>query len=408
MSDEEVETLIIGGGQAGLALSEQLSKRGLPHLVVERYRVVERWRTERWDGLHANGPAWSSCMAGFPFPGVEPDDFPTRDQIVDYFTTYAEAIAAPVRCGVAVTRLHRQDSGVGFRAETSQGAVVANNVVAATGPFQLPSYPGIVPPEAGIFQVHASGYRNPEQLPEGAVLVVGAGASGAQIADELLRADRQVFLSVGGHVRAPRRYRGHDLVWWMDALGMWDTPAENPPQAHIPLPVSGAYGGETVDFRRLAIRGLVPLGRVEGFRAGVMHFAQDLASSLAKGDMSYLSFLDAADAYAVRKGLKLPEEPAARIIEPDRPWIVDSFRKIDFREAGIGAIVWATGYTLDFSWLDVPVFDEHGWPMHNHGVTDVPGLYFLGLPWLSTRASSFIWGLGHDASRLADNIAARV
>jgi putative flavoprotein involved in K+ transport len=201
MSDEKVETLIIGGGQAGLALSEQLSKRGLPHLVVERYRIVERWRTERWDGLHANGPAWISCMAGFPFRGVEPDGFPTRDQIVHYVTAYAEAIAAPVRCGVAVTRLHRQDSGIGFRAETSQWTFVANSVIAATGPFQLPFYPSIVPPEAGIFQVHASGYRNPEQLPEGAVLVVGAGASGAQFADELLRANRHVFLSVGmfGH-----------------------------------------------------------------------------------------------------------------------------------------------------------------------------------------------------------------
>lgn len=407
MSDENVDTLIVGGGQAGLAMSEQLSKRGLPHLVVERYRIVERWRTERWDGLHANGPAWSSCIPGFPFHGVEPDGFPTRDEIVDYFTAYAEAIAAPVRCGVAVTRLCRQDTGAGFRAQTSEGVLAANNVIAATGPFQLPVYPRIIPPEAGIVQVHAGRYRNPDLLPGGAVLVVGAGASGAQIAEELLHANRPVFLSVGGHVRAPRRYRGRDLVWWMDALGMWDAPAGDPPPAHIPLPVSGAHGGETIDFRRLALRGAALLGRVEGFQAGTMHFASDLGRNLAKGDASYLSFLDSADAYAVRERLELPEEPEARILEPDRPSIGNLATRMNLHDAGVGAVVWATGYTLDFGWLDAPVFDERGRPVHKNGVTDVPGLYFLGLPWLSSRASSFIWGIERDASRLADHIAAR-
>ena len=208
MSVEKVETLIVGGGQAGLAMSEQLSQRHLPHLVVERHRIAERWRSERWDGLHANGPAWHDRLPGLPIAGVGPDDFATRDQMVDYLVAYTERIAAPVRCGVAVTALHKQPDGIGFRAETSKGVIEANNVVAATGPFQRPVIPEIVPPETGppetrIVQMHSSGYRNPGQLPRGAVLVVGAGSSGAQIADELSRAGRRVYLSVGRHGGLP-------------------------------------------------------------------------------------------------------------------------------------------------------------------------------------------------------------
>lgn len=408
MSVEQVETLIVGGGQAGLAMSEQLTRRGLPHLVVERHRIVERWRTERWDGLHANGPAWSDSMPGYPIPGVQPGEFATRDQIVDYFIAYAEAIKAPVRCGVEVTALYRQANGTGFRAETSRDPIEAARVVVATGPFQRPVIPAIVRPEAGVFQVHASGYRDPAQLPKGAVLTVGAGSSGAQIADELARAGRGVYLSVGRHVRPPRRYRGRDFVWWMDAQGLWHLPVGEQAPAHIPLAFSGAHGGVSVDYRRLAASGIVLVGRAERYRDGAMHFAQDLASSLAAGDASFLSFLDQADAFAAQRGLDLPEEPEARLIAPDPPCVADPIRELRLLDAGIGSIVWATGYTLDFGWLKVPVFDEHGAPMHRLGVTAVPGLYFLGLPWLSKRTSSFICGVGHDAARLADHIAARV
>src|SRR6266481_2422707 len=216
-------------------MSEQLSKRGLSHLVVERHRIAERWRSERWDGLHANGPAWHDRLPGLAIAGVDPDGFATREQMVDYFVAYAERIAAPIRCGIAVTALHKKADGTGFRAETSAGAIEATNVVAATGPFQRPIIPAIVPPEAGIVQMHSSGYRNPGQLPEGAVLVVGSGSSGAQIADELQRAGKPVYLSIGPHERPPRRYRGKDFVWWLGALGQWDVKAVEPGMEHVTI-----------------------------------------------------------------------------------------------------------------------------------------------------------------------------
>ncbi len=406
MAVEKVETLIIGGGQAGLAMSEQLSKRGLTHLIVERHRIAERWRSERWDGLHANGPAWHDRLPGLTIAGVDPDGFATRDQMVDYFVAYAERIAAPIRCGVAVTALRRQADG--FRAETSAGAIEAAQVVAATGPFQRPLVPAVVPPDAGIVQMHSNAYRNPHQLPPGAVLVVGAGSSGAQIADELSRAGRRVYLSIGRHERPPRRYRGHDFCWWLGVLGRWDAPVSDPPARHVTIAVSGAHGGRTIDFRRLAAGGVTLLGRAEGFHDGTLGFAADLADTLAKGDASYLGFLDAADAYAAREGLALPEEPDARTVLPDPPCVTDPIRALNLRDAGIGAIVWATGYALDFGWLDAPAFDAHGAPVHRRGVSEVPGLYFLGLSWLSRRASAFIFGVERDAAHVADHIAARV
>jgi putative flavoprotein involved in K+ transport len=404
MAGEDVGTLIIGGGQAGLAMSEHLGKRGMPHLVVERHRIAERWRSERWDSLVANGPAWHDRFPTLEF-ACEPDAFATRDEIVAYFETYARKIAAPVRCGVEVTALHQEGSG--FLAETSQGAIAARNVVAATGPFQRPLVPAAVPEEAGILQIHSCAYRNPAQLPEGGVVVVGAGSSGAQIADELVRAGRRVFLSVGPHDRPPRRYRGRDFVWWLGALGKWDAKAVTPGMEHVTIAVSGAYGGHTVDFRRLAARGITLLGRVEGCQGGALIIAPDLARNIAAGDRNYLSVLDEADAYAARNGLELPQDPDARRLEPDPASVTDPVLSLDLARQGIGSIIWATGYALDFGWIKLDIFDEKGRPRHERGVSTVPGLYFLGLPWLSRRASPFIWGVWHDADHLAGHIAAR-
>ncbi len=400
----KVETLIVGGGQAGLAMSEQLTRRGREHLVVERRRIVERWRSERWDGLHANGPAWSDSMPGWPIPGVSLDEFATRDQIVDYFIAYADAIKAPVRCGVEVTSVAALENGR-FRAETSEGAIEAANIVVATGPFQRPVVPGIVPADSGLLQIHASDYRNPAQLPDGAVLVVGAGSSGAQIAEELLRAERQVYLSVGRHMRPPRRYRGRDFVWWMDQQGLWHLPVGDVTPGHAVLAFSGAYGGISVDFRRMAERGTVLVGRAQAYADGVMSFADDLAANLAQGDASCLAFYDQSDAFALRAGLDLPEEPDVRAIPPDPACVTDPIRTLRLADAGINTIIWATGYSSDFSWLKVPVLDERGMPVHRLGVTAVPGVYFLGLVWQSKRTSSFICGVGHDAAFLAEHIA---
>lgn len=404
MAHEEVGTLIIGGGQAGLAMSEQLGKRGVSHLVVERRRIAERWRSERWDSLVANGPAWHDRFPTLEFT-CDPDGFATRDEIVTYFETFAKKIGAPVRCGVEVTALRRQGSG--FLAETPGGIIAARNVVAATGPFQRPLVPAAVPEEAGLTQIHSCAYRNPGQLPEGGVVVIGAGSSGAQIADELARAGRRVFLSVGPHDRPPRSYRGHDFVWWLGALGKWDAKAVTPGMEHVTIAVSGAYGGHTVDFRRLAARGITLLGRVEGYRDGALTIAPDLARNIAEGDRNYLSVLDEADAYAARNGLDLPEDPEARRMEPDPACVTDPILSLDLRGSGVTSIIWATGYALDFGWIKMDVLDEKGRPRHQRGVSDVPGLYFLGLPWLSRRASPFIWGVWHDADYLAGHIAAR-
>lgn len=405
MSVEKVDTLVIGGGQSGLAMSRHLSGNGVDHLVLERRRIAERWRSERWDSLVANGPAWHDRFPDMAFAGIDPDAFPDKAAVADYFVAYADRIAAPIRSGVEATSLRRNAGRPGFRVETSAGAIEAVNVVAATGPFQRPLIPALVPADAGVMQLHSSAYRNPGQLAGDAVLVVGAGASGVQIADELLRAGKRVYLSVGPHHRPPRSYRGLDYVWWLGVLGKWDAVAVEPGMEHVTISVSGAYGGRSIDFRRLAADGMTLVGLTQSFDAGVMRFAPDLARNIARGDANYLSVLDEADAYVARNGLDLPAEPGARRFEPDPDCVTDPLAALDLAEAGVASIVWATGYTVDFSWIEIDAFDEQGRPKHHRGVSVEPGLYFLGLPWLSRRASSFIYGVWHDAKYLADHIA---
>ena len=266
MPIEKVGTLVVGGGQAGLAMSEHLTSNGLDHLVVERDRIAERWRSARWDSLVANGPAWHDRFPGMEFADTDPDAFPGKESVANYFVAYAEKIAAPIRCGVEVTSVARLEGRPGFHVETSQGALEAINVVAATGPFQQPVIPPLVPECAGLFQVHSNAYRNPAQLPEGGVLVIGSGASGVQIADELLAAGRRVHLSVGPHHRPPRSYRGRDYVWWLGVLGKWDAAALEPGLEHVSISVSGAHGGHTVDFRQLAAQGITLVGMTPELR----------------------------------------------------------------------------------------------------------------------------------------------
>ncbi|MBA3043202.1 MAG: NAD(P)/FAD-dependent oxidoreductase [Alphaproteobacteria bacterium] len=406
MTVEKVDTLVIGGGQAGLAASEHLTNNGVPHLVIERKRIAERWRSERWDTLVANGPAWHDRFPNMTFD-MDPDGFASKDSIVSYFEAYAKQINASIRCGVEVTALSSKPDGSGFIAETSQGSIEARNVVAATGPFQKPVIPPVVPADSGITQIHSASYRNPGQLPEGGVLVIGAGSSGVQIADELARAGRKVYLAVGPHNRPPRSYRGKDFVWWLGALGLWNMETPDPSTEHVTIAVSGARGGHTVDFRDLAAQGITLVGRAESYANGTMHFAPDLAQNIAAGDADYLSVLDSADAHIEREGLDFPEEPEARIIGPEPDCVKDPILELDLAKAGITSIIWATGYALDFGWLQFDVMDERGRPAHQRGVSKVPGFYFLGLAWLSRRASPFIWGVWHDAKYIAEQIAAK-
>lgn len=399
-----IDTLVVGAGQAGVAISEHLTKLGVPHLVLERARIAERWRTGRWDSLVANGPAWHDRFPNLEFADVDPDGFAAKDQIADYFVAYAKQFNAPIRTGVEVKQVVRNAGRQGFTIDTSEGTFEANRVVVATGPFQRPLIPPIAPQDNGLMQLHSADYLRPEQLPEGNVLVVGAGSSGVQIADELQRAGKQVYLSVGAHDRPPRAYRGRDFCWWLGVLGEWDAEVMKPGREHVTIAVSGSRGGQTVDFRRLAHQGVTLTGLTRSFHDGVVSFEADLAANLARGDENYLSLLDAADAYAKRNGIDLPEEPNARIIPPDPACVTHPLHELDLEKAGVTSIVWATGYALDFGWLNVDAFDTNGKPKHQRGVSKESGLYFLGLPWLSRRGSAFIWGVWHDAKHVADHI----
>jgi putative flavoprotein involved in K+ transport len=382
-----------------------LKQRGLAHLVLERHRIAERWRSERWDGLRFQFPNWSVRLPDFPFPHSDPDGFAASREIVDFIDAYAAFVAPPIRCGVEVTRLRSRDDAPRFIAETSDGVIEADHVVVATGPYQRPLRPDLLRDQA-IFQVHASRYQNPEKLPPGAVLVIGAGASGAQIAEELMHAGRRVYLSVGRHTRLPRRYRGRDLIWWLRETKVDQTTVENRGPSRLLPVISGAYGGQTIDFRQFAANGITLLGRIASATNGVVEIAADLGESLAHGDAVYATFTDMVDNHIQRHALAVPQDAEAHARLPDPPCVTEPLRRIDLKAAGINSVISATGYGVDFGWIDIPVLDARGEPVHRRGITGVPGLYFLGLQWLSRMSSSFLSGVGDDATVLADHILA--
>ncbi|WP_353476115.1 NAD(P)/FAD-dependent oxidoreductase (plasmid) [Salipiger sp. H15] len=404
MTVETTDTVIVGAGQAGIAMSEHLVQMGIPHIVLEKDRIAERWRSQRWDSLVANGPAWHDRFPNLEFDDVTPETFPPKERMARYFEEYARMFDAPVRTGVEVTRVRKCEGKPGFIVSTSKGEIEAQRVVAATGPFQVPSFPRIVPEDAGVTQLHSSAYRNPESLPEGAVLVVGGGASGCQIAEELRRSGREVFLSIGEHYRPPRRYRNRDYVWWLGVLGKWDEIKTTPKKKHVAFAVSGYDGGHTVDFRRLGNMGVTVLGMTTACDNGVITIADDLRANLLEGDRAYLDVLREADDYVARNGINLPPEPEAWNIEPDPACVTDPVLAVDLAKENIGTIIWATGFKFDFSWLQVDAFNDDGTPFHKRGISAQNGIYFLGLPELTNRASSFIYGCWYDAKYLATHI----
>ena len=395
-----METVIIGAGQAGLALSHFLSAAGHGHVVLERGRVGERWRSERWSSLRLLTPNWLNRLPGTaPLP--DPEGFLDRDGIVAHLEAYASG--APVHERTTVRRVRRTHTG--YHVATDRGHWHAAHVVIATGDCDVPRIPVAAATAPGfLHQLHAAGYRRPERLPDGGVLVVGAGPSGQQIAAELRRAGRDVVIAVGRHARMPRRYRGRDIFTWLHATGQLDTHADAVPNLAAArrapsVPVSGAAGGESLGLDRLADLGATVTGRLEGFAGVHAQFAPDLEHQLREADRRLYRALGQIDAHIQRTGATAepPERPSPLALRPGP-------ERLDLR--GIGTVLWATGYGRAYPWLDVPVLDAAGEFMHREGVTPAPGLYALGLRFQRVRRSHFIGGVGADAARIADAILA--
>ena len=406
---EKIDTVIIGGGHAGLTMSYFLNQRGREHVVLERGQLGERWRSERWDSFCFQFPNWTIELPGYKYQCDNPDAFAPGREVVRFIEDYARFIKAPTRCGVEVTSLEQVADSGRYLLTTTNGPIDAANVVIATGPYQVPVIPAIgahVPNT--IFQIHSNAYRNPAQLPPGAVLVVGSGASGCQIADDLNQSGRQVYLSVGRHTRVPRKYRGKDFAYWGPSLGRTEQIVDTVPE-HLrkgsELLLTGANGGYDVDLRAMAGRGIVLLGHLQAIKDGELVFADDLAQNLAKGDEFLENFKKAIDEYIAKTGLEVPEEPRPMTTEE----ALNPVSHLNLKDAGISAIVWASGFRCNFDWVKLPICDETGEPVHRRGVTQFPGIYFLGLRWLYKRKSAFLLRASgaEDATYLAEQITAR-
>ena len=402
-----INTIVVGAGQAGLAASEHLGNNNIEHIIFERDRIVERWRSCRWDSLVANGPAWHDRFPSLEFTNAEPNSFVSKDRVVQYFEEFAKKIKAPIHVNVNIEKVEKNSSNTKFLVITSEALYEADNVIVATGAFQEPIIPKIIPQNSLANQIHSQEYKNPDQFSEGAVLVIGSGSSGSQIAEELRRSNKRVYFSIGPHDRPPRRYRGRDNVWWLGVLGKWEAKTPNPGKQHVTIAVSGYDGGKTIDFRKFANMDITLLGMTKEYKNEKIIFENDLKENIINGDINYLSLLDEADEYIKSNNLDFPEEKEARKFEKDHECISNPILELDLKISNIKNIIWATGYKNNFNWIKCDIFDETGKPKHKNGVSIEKGLYFLGLPWLSMRGSSFIWGVWKDAKYVVEHIANR-
>jgi putative flavoprotein involved in K+ transport len=404
---ERVETVVVGAGQAGLATSYHLTELGREHVVLERGRVADTWRTQRWDGFYLNTPNWAQRLPGREYRGPDPDAFPPLAEVIAYLDDYASAIGADIREGNPVTSVRLNGDGR-YTLEAGGDRLEATNVVVATGAYQRPT-PTALSRQAptGVFQLHTSEYRRPEQLPPGAVLVVGNGQSGCQIADELLLAGRKVYLSVGRCAWLPRRYRGREIVHWLVDSGISDQTVDTLPAPAAKLacnpPVSGNDGGHDCNAAWLAGRGALLVARVDGFDGSTVRLTGDVQETLAAADDATRDLLGKVDSYVASAGL---DAPTAEPVEDGnlRGAVV---RELDLDAAGISTILWANGFRPDYGWIDLPVTDELGWPVQTRGVSEYPGLYFVGVHWLHKRKSSLFLGVGEDAEHVASHLAGR-
>jgi putative flavoprotein involved in K+ transport len=402
---EYVETVIVGGGQAGLAISYYLSQQGRAHIILEQApQPAEAWRNHRWDSFTLVTPNWMVRMPGAEYQGDDPDGFMTRDEVVAYLEGYIERFGLPIQFGVRVTSV--EPKGAGYLVHADEATVEAANVVIATGLYQQPNIPPISANLPGdVQQLHSSEYRNPAALPPGAVLVVGSAQSGSQIAEELYQSGRKVYLSVGGSGRGPRRYRGKDIARWLSETGSNDMTVDKlpSPQAKFAASgqVSGKDGGHTINLHQFARDGVVLLGRMQAAQGGKITLAPDLKENLAETDKLEADLLKEIDDYIEKNRLDVPQETLPELQDG---YDAEVITELDVQSAGITSVIWATGYKFDFSLVRLPVFDGDGFPIQKRGVTDYPGLYFLGLPWLHTAQSGNLYGVGDDAAHIVADI----
>lgn len=397
--------VVVGGGQAGLSISYYLKARGLDHVVFEKDVAMGAWSKQRWDNFCLVTPNWQCQLPGHPYEGPEPDGFMKKDEIIAYLDAFKRKVDAPLREGVAVKRVKARVGG-GFEITTSVGNVTADQVVATSGGYHTPIIPRLAERlPASIRQLHSEQYRNAQSLPDGAVLVVGSGQSGAQIAEDLHLAGRTVHLAVGDAPRCARFYRGKDVVTWLAEMGYYDMPVERHPlregvRDNTNHYVTGRDGGRDIDLRKFATEGMKLYGLLDGLDGTTLTFAPTLKSALAEADRVYNGINAAIDKHIAEKGIAAPPpsvyEPAW---EPEAEPVA-----LDLAAEGITSIIWCIGFQPDFHWLDAPVFNGAGHPQHYRGVTQVPGVYFLGLPWLHTWGSGRFSGIDRDARYVADRI----
>lgn len=405
---EEIDTVIVGGGQAGLAVSYYLSQEGRDHVVLERAQeVANAWRNQRWDSFTLVTPNFQVQMPGAEYSGDDPYGFMSLTEVVDYFDHYVERFRLPVHCGVEVFRVEK--TGEKYVVLTSEANYEANNVIIATGLYQSPKIPRFsVEIPRSVRQLHSMEYKNPSTLPDGAVLVVGTGQSGAQIAQELYQSGRKVYLSIGSAGRVPRRYRGKDINDWFTRIGLFDTRTEELKSAKDkfqPHPqISGKNGGQSLNLHQFARDGVTLLGHVRGAHEGQLVVAPDLKKTLAAVDQFEIDVLKKIDDYISSVGLAAPIENIPRLLDGYKQ---QELSDLNIQALGVSTVLWATGYAFDFSLVKLPVMDSDGYPIQKRGVTRYPGLHFLGLPWLYNRRSGILFGVGDDAAFLAAHIAAR-
>jgi len=408
MSTRQVETVIVGGGQAGLALSYYLRQEGRKHVVIERASAVANaWRNQRWDSFTLVTPNFQVRMPGAEYQGNDPYGFMPLAEVVRYFDDYVQDFDLPVRCSVEVDSVEKTREG--YLVRTSEGIYEAENVVIATGLYQAPKIPQLsehLPEE--ILQLHSMDYKNPSSLPAGAVLVVGTGQSGAQIAEELYQCGRKVYLSVGSAGRVPRRFRGKDINDWFTRIGLFDTKVEelkSPRDKFAYHPqISGKNGGHGLNLHQFARDEVILLGHVRDAREGELILATDLYETLEKVDQFETNALQRINDYIDRAALKAPMESIPELYDG---YAQELLTELDLKACGISTVIWATGYTFDYRLVKLPVVDADGYPIQKRGVTRFGGLYFLGMPWLHNRKSGILFGVGDDAAYLAEHITAR-